>query len=378
MQTYKRRLSLQQIRGNGDNDIFAFLPDIKEYFLTESVRGGLEVVIDRIGKNKQIKVMLPVFIAEGVIRPFRNKGASVIFYKLDKNLRPDISDISNKLIANPDVDCILVVHYFGFSQDLGQLYEICQKHQCLLLEDCVHALFSKNELGNYLGQTGDISFFSFAKILPVPDGGIFFINNSSLIPLFKDINYSKSLAGFFMVRVHLLYLLLKSFEVKLNYSIAYKAMNIFSKAIYLTYYSLLKKTRKPQRISAITLKILKNIDYDYLITQRKIHTQEIYRVLIPIKHLLYRQEYDPNCLLTGVPIISTDCDIIVPLLRRNNIECLSYKKSWFFMPESKESEYLIESRFVQNHFLLPVHENNTNYSGKLQNLLNIAFQKPDK
>lgn len=373
MQTYKRRLSFQQLQSNENNNIFDFLPEINDYFFTESVRGGLEAIIEKLWPNKNVTIMLPVFVAEGVISPFQKAGASVVFYKLYKNLSPDIQDIKNKLILNPNVNCILVIHYFGFPQELCQVRDICNKHQCILLEDCVHALFSKDSQGNYLGYQGDISFFSFPKTLPVPDGGIFFINNSEIKPLFENIHYHKSRTGFFMVKVHLFYLLLKNLEVKLNYSVCYRMINFFSKAIYFTYYLLLKKSRKPQKISAITLKILKNIDYQHLITQRKNHTREIYQALKPIEHQLFNQVNNPNFMLTGVPVISKDCDILVSELRKNGIECLSYRKSWFYIPENKQSEYMNENYFFQYHFLLPVHENNTEYTKGIQKTIKAIY-----
>jgi hypothetical protein len=369
MQTYKRRLSFHELRANGNNDIFKFLPDIKEHFLTESVRGGLEAIIDKLWANQTIKVLLPVFIAEGAISPFKKKGVSVIFYRLNEDLSPNLDDIENKLILNPEVKCLLVVHYFGFAQDLVQIKEICKKNNCLLLEDCVHALFSKDERGKYLGYQGDISFFSFAKILPVPDGGIFFINNLDISPLLQDIRYKRSLSGFLMVRIHLLYLLLKNEEVKLNYSPWYRVMNFFTKAIYWTYYRFLNSARKPQHISSISLKILKNIDFNSLIDQRRNHISEIYQVLLPKKHLLFCQLYNPNSVLTGVPLVVKDCERIVSELWKNNVECLSYKKSWFYIPRGKEYEYKLEFDFYQNHFLLPIHEADSDYTKILTKLL---------
>ena len=156
MQTYKRRLSVDQLKPGGTNNIFDFLPDVKDYFFTESVRGGLGELIRLLWTENSSKVMLPVFVAEGVIRPFKDKNIPVIFYKLNADLSPDMIDIEEKLELNTDIRCMLVVHYFGFAQDLVPVKKICSTHSIILLEDCVHGLFSKDENKNYLGTSGDI------------------------------------------------------------------------------------------------------------------------------------------------------------------------------------------------------------------------------
>lgn len=362
MQTYKRRLSFQLLGSHGNYNVFDFLPDNKHYFFSESVRGGLEFLIDKLCKQKFLAVMLPVFVPEGIISPFKKKGATVVFYKLNSNLSPDIEDIKIKLIKNPGILCIVALHYFGIKQDLIPVKNICEKNQCLLFEDCVHALFSKDENGKYLGYCGDVSFFSFPKILPVPDGAIFFVNNPGIQHLCNEITYRRSIIGYFMVRIHLLYLLIKNLEVKFEYSSFYCVINGLSKVTYFIYYQLLKRTPKPQKISGITLKILRNIDYRYLIKRRGSNIENIYSKQDSIKQLFFLKDYNPNLMLTGVPCVSSNYQRIISTLKRKGIECLSYNKSWIFIPSGCEGEYQFEYRFFKEHFLLPVHEMNTDYT----------------
>ena len=150
------------------------MPPVNDFFMTESVRGGLEAIIDNLVINSRAEVLMPAFIAEGVIRPFRNKKVKVIFYRLTESFNPVISDIEQQLLANPEIKFLVVVHYFGFAYDFSQIRKLCTDNKIILLEDCVHGLFSKSSNGAYLGINGDISFFSLPKILPVPDGASFF------------------------------------------------------------------------------------------------------------------------------------------------------------------------------------------------------------
>ena len=369
LDTYKRRLSFKYLFRRGNQDIFTYLPRAQGHFFTESVRGGLETLIEVIWGSNPCKVLLPVFIAEGVIGPFKNKHVSIVNYKLTPGLSPDLEDIRQKVLNSPDITCIVVVHYFGMGQNLDLIRKLCVEKSILLFEDCVHALFSKDDSNQYLGHVGDISFFSLPKILPTPDGAIFLINNPKYLHVFDNANYKKSVPGTLMIWVHLLYLLLKNIEIQLNYSLVYRLLNWTNKAIYVLYYWLLKKTSKPQRISKFTLQIIKNIDYELLISSRKKQIADIYESLRCLSPVLFCKVFNHHWMLTGVPIISEDYDEIIKILKTNNIECLSYKKAWLFIPENMDHQYIIESQFYQNHFLLPVHENNSNFIFQLPDLL---------
>ncbi len=329
--------------------------------MTDSVRGGLEAIIDDLVDSNRAEVLMPAFIAEGVIRPFRNKKVNVIFYKLAESLNPVISDIEKQLLANPEIKFLVVVHYFGFAYDFSQIRKMCTDKKIFLLEDCVHGLFSKSSNGAYLGMNGDISFFSLPKILPVPDGAVFFINNPELIKLKAEISFKKSALGNIAVFFHLCYLIYKKLEIKLPYSIIYRILNLLSKSVYGLYYNLLNISRKPKRISRLTLRILKNLNYEELISARKENIKSIYEGLNLISDIKVFKEYDTNSILTGVPLISEQSLSIIHKLYGHDIECLTYKKKWCFIPQGRESDFKTETDFFNNHFLLPIHEDNSDY-----------------
>lgn len=373
MKTYKRRLSFSQIISNGDNDLFKFLPSVKEFILTGSVRGGLEGIIDLLYLKSQTKVLLPVFIAEGVIRPFINKKVEIVYYKLTDDLNPDISDIKRQIFLNQDIKFMVVVHYFGFAYDFTQIKDICIDNKICLFEDCVHALFSRSKNDEYLGKTGDISFFSFPKILPVPDGAIFFINRPELLNIKSELVFNKGISNYIIIGLHLIYLLLKNIETKVPYSQFYKVMNTFSTFLYGSYYCILNHCPKPQMISHLTLRILKNINYDELIAKRKNHIKAIYGTLSNSKNTIFFKNYDPNVVLTGVPILSDNPTNIISILKRNNIECLTYKKRWLFVPPEYISKFSKEIFFYNRHFLLPVHENDFEYCKELFEVFTSDF-----
>lgn len=356
------------LTGKGDNDLFRYLPPVNDYILTESVRGGLEALLRLMKTEENSKVLMPAFIAEGIVRPFRINDIKIIFYRLNEDLGPDINDIENQIAANLGIRYLVAVHYFGFPYDFTHVKRICKGNEIFLFEDCVHAMFSRDRDGNYLGIAGDISFFSFPKILPVPDGAVFFINNPGLIAIRSGIKYRKSIAGLLMLNLHLLYLLLKGAEVKLSYSFLYKALNILSKAFFGLYYVLLNRCIKPQPVSKVTMKILRNINYNELIEKRNSYARLISSAIIQKGRCKLFRECDHNVVLTGVPVISEKTSQLISILKKNSIECLRYRKRWLFVPKDNTNRFDHELYFYDHHFLLPVHEEDGSYIELLNDL----------
>ena len=198
---------------------------------------------------------------------------------------------------------------------------------------------------------------------------VFFINNPELIKLKTEISFKKSALGNIAVFFHLFYLFYKKLEVKLPYSIIYRILNLLSKSVYGLYYNLLNISRKPKRISRLTLRILKNLNYEELISARKENIKSIYEALNLIGDIKVFKEYEPNFSSDRVPLISEQSLSMIHKLYRYDIECLTYKKKWCFIPRGMESDFKTETDFFNNHFLLPVHEDNSDYCNDLRSFL---------
>ena len=105
-------------------------------------------------------------------------GLDVGFYRLTEDLSVDEADLTRKLQERPGI--VFVIHYFGFPQpSIERLAEECQRRQCILIEDCAHALFSKH-LGREVGSCAPIAVFSLRKTLPLADGGALKVNEELL------------------------------------------------------------------------------------------------------------------------------------------------------------------------------------------------------
>ncbi|MBI5330384.1 MAG: DegT/DnrJ/EryC1/StrS aminotransferase family protein [Betaproteobacteria bacterium] len=153
--------------GRNGRDLSAFLtlPAMFErgaYALAEALR--------RCGVGPRGAVLLPAFHCRLMVEPALFLHAEPRFYPMDAALRPDFDALA-RLCADGRVKALVLVHYFGFPNALGETARFCQERGLTLIEDCAHALYGRHE-GRTLGTTGRYATASLWKFLPVPDGGV--------------------------------------------------------------------------------------------------------------------------------------------------------------------------------------------------------------
>jgi len=144
------------------------------FWARNAVYHGLRALSIQPGEN----VLAPSYHCTSVVEPILQYGGAVKFYNIGPDLKPDLSDIHNKI--DRKTRAVLVIHYFGFPQPIVRIKEFCRDRGLYLIEDCAHVLVGQTEEGIPLGTLGDISIFSWRKFLPVYDGGQLVINNASL------------------------------------------------------------------------------------------------------------------------------------------------------------------------------------------------------
>ena len=134
--------------------------------------------IAALGFNLGEVVLVPAFHCTAVVEAILQSGAEVDFYDINLDASPDFDDLKAKI--NPRTRAVLAIHYFGFSQPIQKIRELCHAHRLFLIEDCAHVLTGTTRDRIMLGHSGDISVFSWRKFLPIYDGGQLIINNPKL------------------------------------------------------------------------------------------------------------------------------------------------------------------------------------------------------
>ena len=162
------------------NDRVKTIPSVLEAgthcFLT-SGRMSIAMALKLIGIRSGDKVLVPAYHCSSMVEPILWAGADCMFYRLHPEASADLDDIKRKLDSKTRV--LMVTHYFGFPQQSRLLREFFDSHQLLLLEDCAHAFFGRQD-GLPLGSYGDYAIASAMKFFPVFDGGCLISSRHSL------------------------------------------------------------------------------------------------------------------------------------------------------------------------------------------------------
>ncbi|HEY7652070.1 MAG TPA: DegT/DnrJ/EryC1/StrS family aminotransferase [Methylomirabilota bacterium] len=127
-----------------------------------------------LGVGPGSHVLMPAYICRVAVEPVIALGAEVEFYGIARDGRPDLDDIESR--AQARTRALVLVHYFGFPQQSEGLRALCARRGISLVEDCAHVLRSEGA-GLEMGRIGDIAVYSWAKFLPVPDGGELVLND---------------------------------------------------------------------------------------------------------------------------------------------------------------------------------------------------------
>ena len=91
--------------------------------------------------------MVPQYICDSVIQPFKELNLKVVFFKQNRSLFPIWNDVKKK-ISNR-TKAILMVHYFGFPNDVENFLKFKLRNNIYLIEDYCHGyegFYKKNYL----------------------------------------------------------------------------------------------------------------------------------------------------------------------------------------------------------------------------------------
>lgn len=141
--------------------------------------GALAVLLRALNVTEGATILLPSYLCGDVVSVFRSARIQTTTYSVDASARFDPAEIVRKI--TPATRAVMVVHYFGFPQQLNEIRTLTEQAGVLLIEDCAHALFGRFA-NRELGRFGDASIFSLRKTLPLPDGGALVVNNAALRP----------------------------------------------------------------------------------------------------------------------------------------------------------------------------------------------------
>ncbi len=161
-------LSAATFLDRGAGDRFAAITDVGPAAFVPAGRYAIAHALGLMGIGRDDEVLVPAFHCLSMVEPVLWVGARPVFYRLRDDLSVDLDDLSGKLTPRSRV--LMVTHYFGFPQDVGNLRAFSDRNRLSLLEDCAHGFFGGRD-GMPLGGGGDFAIASAMKFFPIPEGG---------------------------------------------------------------------------------------------------------------------------------------------------------------------------------------------------------------
>ena len=342
MISYKRKLPPRFLRHTDAplSDMMKYLPKSSGTIWTSSVRLGLLDIFTSLSMGENDFVLLPAISPQGLVLPLQKKKVKYEFYHLRSGFDVDLDSIES-FVRTGNCRVVIFIHYFGkFNPQIYDVKRICGENGVYLFEDFVHGLFGKDDQDRPLGSVGDISFCSLPKFLPVPDGALIFINNKQLEITIKE---KKNPIWRISILSCTISLLLNEMAAKCKRRWQYNLINTWSKVHYAIYYKLLCSLKSNHSVSRTTLNILRHIDFEEFICERK-RTFE----LIDKEYHLHQTPF----MSPGYPILDPNSQQQRAVWRKKGVETLSYIKGWQYVPMSPD--YGFERTLQLSHYLLPL------------------------
>lgn len=144
------------------------VPDAAQRIDTLSARLALAHALELLDVGPDASVLVPAYHCTAIVEPIVWRKARPVFYRVHGDASVDLDDVAAKV--DPSTKALLVIHYFGFPQDLDRLRRFCDDRGIALVEDCAHALFGEWN-GRPLGTVGDCAIASWWKFFGVREGG---------------------------------------------------------------------------------------------------------------------------------------------------------------------------------------------------------------
>jgi len=313
---------------------------------TWALKKGIELLLEKKG-IKNGKIFVPSYICFEPLIPIKKDNINIHFYSINDDLSPNWEKLESFVQTKFIPDVFVLVHYFGFKNEIKSATDFCKKYNIELIQDAAHVFLP------FEGLFNNITIYSPRKFLPIPEGGILAIpNNIATNTVNIDIYRSDV---FFMLK-WILQISMKKLLIILKFSWR-KIIDKYKKNSPGIYDDISK-----QYPISFSIKLIKSLqsNFNKIVDKRRVNYK-----LLSIK----------LSKLNGIKILFPDlpkevCPFMMPILADNNrdliLQHLKYNGipaiSWPELPVevlNKASRYKNTIMLNKKIILLPIHQDIT-------------------
>lgn len=295
-----------------------------------------------LGAAPQRSVLLPEYVPEGVYDPFRRKSTTIHFYPVDCGFSLDKERIK-QIVSAESPDAFVYIHYFGvYNESDIKMVRALLPSSTILIEDFAHTL------PGVVKPIGDITLFSFPKMIGVEEGGMlrferetiavdpppYVAIGNGLEELRKRLRWKLSIDSFcvHITSSRIEALIRKLLRSKMNY---YPYISEHYTSIF-------------GPLASKSIDILDRIDFDR-ITARRRHIARLYlesidsRMLIDLPESCYTSQ-----ALYSFPIRTSNQKKLHNFLLAKGVRGSVLRDHWWF------KDTICSNTLLNEHYLLPI------------------------
>jgi dTDP-4-amino-4,6-dideoxygalactose transaminase len=324
-----------------------YRPDNTHFYATTG-RSCIQLILDQLNLPVGSEILLPAYLFEGLLSPFKTRAMVLKFYKLNRDLTIDIADLRSKINVNTKI--LYVIHYFGIPQPVARLNWIREEFpSCCIIEDLAQAL-GTYIMGDSIGKFADFAFFNFIKFLPVPDGALLTDNTGN--PALRQPPLKLR---------QLIYVCDRYIAMNLKY--LYLKTNLVPKSLFRAMFRFAANLKEEHPftagISLVSRRLLKSVDFQQMVNTRLNNYRYLSAnwrspLFVPLHDIA-----PPNVCPLGFLVLCERRDLAVRALSKEGIYCAvhwSPNATGFecFSPRITEKEFPLSREIANRIMMFPI------------------------
>jgi dTDP-4-amino-4,6-dideoxygalactose transaminase len=267
--------------------------------------------------------------------------------------------VDHLLATSGERAAVAVIHYFGFPKVSPALRRLCEGHGAILIEDFAQAPFSRDASDRPLSDEAPLSVFSLNKFLPVTEGAAAFSNASEVsLQIFEDSRgtFPPDATSSYNEHLRAVARLVESTSDDPGFLTS--AMTSIGDT-YESYYRHIHPGVTDWRSSdCVGGNLIPSFDYTSMVSRRRMNAELLYASIAWDNWHLGEPTLTSGVVPFAIPILvpREDRDSIVRSLLGSGVWLAVLQEKWNFIPAGRESEFPIETEWLQSHVLAPVGE----------------------
>lgn len=319
-----------------------------------SGRAALFNTLPRFDLPRDAEILMPAYIAAGVIEPVRKLGLAVRFYRTNSSLLFDEQSLIDDLSRREKARALIVLHPMGRAQSIERLAEICGKRGIALIEDCAQGLFSRRPNGELLGTLGDAALFSLPKFLGTVDGAIVVTRRPAALnsPDAGGRPLSVRAAGAW----HKAHLIANRCLNSNPFPVLDGLLLGVSGYFHERYYALAGGDLRAAAPARSTMRTWNRLDADAFIRRRRRNIDFLYSALKTDALQFVYPNDNPGWIPLAVPALVKGMERAAAQqkARHGGVFLAALSQRWDYLPD--DPEFSAERDYLDNHVLIPINE----------------------